>query len=203
MNNSIKTLLAAAILLSSTIFVKAQNSLNDHQLDSIIQVCISRIDEQETVGNMMWSANMMERVVKLNNTWSSNYYLCYFYLLVAMEMEQEDQKMVYYNSFMKQYEVADEMAGTNQEKSEMLTLLAFLKIDLLTTDPLKYGKDLSGEILVGIEPGFELGADRGDERAHVHARALRIAAPHGVDVIEDAVGAVADVDEQLMRLVGR
>ncbi len=156
MNNTQKIWLTICIFLSGTLFVNGQSSISEQKLDSIIQVCIAKIDAEETLGNMMWSANMMERVVNLNNSWSSNYYLCYFYLLVAMEMDNEDQKMVYYNSFMKQYEVAEKLAKTDQEKSELLTLLAFLKIDLLTVDPLKYGKELSGEITDLFNEAIEL-----------------------------------------------
>lgn len=156
MNFKTKIILALVFFFSGMVLTNAQKILDDVQLDSLIRVCIVKIDKLETVENMKWSANMMERVVNLNNGWSSNYYLCYFYLLVAMELENETQKMVYFNSFMKRYEIAEGFAKTNREKSELYTLLAFLKIDLLTTDPLKYGKNLSGEIFTLFDKALEL-----------------------------------------------
>ncbi|WP_263361291.1 hypothetical protein [Flavobacterium collinsii] len=36
---------------------------------------------------------------------------------------------------------------SNNEKSELLTLMALLKIDILLGDPLKYGKELGPEII--------------------------------------------------------
>ncbi|RTY89351.1 hypothetical protein [Flavobacterium sp. GT3R68] len=143
----IKIIGIIACFLFFTSIVHSQESLGKKELDSVIRVCVKKIDKEETVENMRWSANMMERVTKINNCWTSNYYLCYFYLLVAMESKTSEEKDVYCNSFFKIYSIAENFAKTNQEKSELLTLKAFLKIDVLISDPIKHGKDLSGEIL--------------------------------------------------------
>jgi hypothetical protein len=130
--------------------------MQDKQLDSIIRVCVNKIDKVETIENMKWSASMMERVTKMKDNWSSNYYLSYFNLLVAMETKIADQKEVYYNSFLKSFEKSESFAKSNREKSELLTLKAFLKIDILVADPIKNGKDLSGEILLLFDEAIKL-----------------------------------------------
>ena len=130
--------------------------MQDKQLDSIIRVCVNKIDKVETIENMKWSASMMERVTKMKDNWSSNYYLSYFNLLVAMETKIADQKEVYYNSFLKSFAKSESFAKSNREKSELLTLKAFLKIDILVADPIKNGKDLSGEILLLFDEAIKL-----------------------------------------------
>jgi hypothetical protein len=119
----------------------------EKKLDSIIRVCVRKIDKDETLENMKWSANMMERVTKMNNCWSSNYYLCYFHLITARLCKNVEEKNVYYNSFYKSYNILESFTKSNNEKSELLTLMALLKIDILLGDPLKYGKELGPEII--------------------------------------------------------
>jgi hypothetical protein len=144
------------ILLVFTSMNIFSQEIGDRQLDSIIRVCVNKIDKEETIENMKWSASMMERVTKLKDNWTSNYYLSYFNLLVAMETKVSDQKDGYYNSFLKSYTKSENFAKNDQQRSELLTLKAFQKIDILIADPIKNGKDLSGEILLLFNQAIEL-----------------------------------------------
>jgi hypothetical protein len=144
------------ILLVFTSLNIFSQETGDRQLDSIIRVCVNKIDKEETIENMKWSASMMDRVTKIKDNWTSNYYLSYFNLLVAMETKVADQKDGYYNSFLKSYTKSENFAKNNQQRSELLTLKAFQKIDILIADPIKNGKDLSGEILLLFNQAIEL-----------------------------------------------
>lgn len=133
----------------------AQN-FNERKLDSIIRVCVNKIDVSETIENMKWSAAMMERVTKLNNCWSSNYYLAYFNLLAAFEAKELEQKEILYDAFLSAYSVSESLAKNDREKSELLTLKAFQKIDMIVVDPIKNGKELSAEIIELFEKAMQL-----------------------------------------------
>ena len=55
MKNTLKIWLTISIFLSGTLFVNGQNSISEHKLDSIIQVCIAKIDAEETSHAHPWS----------------------------------------------------------------------------------------------------------------------------------------------------
>lgn len=157
MRNQSKSLIFVLCFFYFSILYSQQfDNFGEKKLDSIIKLCIRKIDREESISNMKWAVNIMERVTKINNSWSSNYYSSYFNLIAAMETKEEEKKNRYYNSFIKSYNVAEDLSKTDKQKSELLTLKAFLNIDLLTNDPLKHGRELSGTIAKLFEDALKL-----------------------------------------------
>lgn len=142
-------------LLIITIFVgfnlsfaqsSSLNELQEKELDSVITACVKKVNADNSIENIKASSQLMERLTRKYNTWSSNYYLLYFKTLIVRNSKDSEEAQNAYNSINSTFDDVLKMSSTNRQKSELYTLKGFLYLTILSSNPMKYGRDLSGKV---------------------------------------------------------
>lgn len=117
------------------------NKYQQQELDSVIKVCVKKIDVETTLDNVKYVSQLMERVIKKYDVWSSYYYLLYFKVLIVRKSENSEEAQKAYDYFKLTFDKALEKSVNDRQKSELYTLKGFLYLTILSSNPVKYGRE--------------------------------------------------------------
>ena len=145
-----RPILIVFILCIGSHFAMAQakelTEVQQQELDSVITDCVKKINRNNSIETATTSMQVLERLVRKYDHWSSHYYLLYFKLLVIRNAKNNEVAQNAYNSFMLSFDQVLKKSVTNRQKSELYTLKGFVYLTALSSDPIKHGRELAPKV---------------------------------------------------------
>jgi len=122
------------------------NDVQKRELDSVITDCVKKIELDNSIETATASTQLLERLVRKYDDWSSHYYLLYFKILVIRNAKASEVAQNAYNSFMVSFDKVLKQSVTDRQKSEIYTLKGFVYLTALSSDPIKHGRELAPKV---------------------------------------------------------
>ncbi|PTT32867.1 MULTISPECIES: hypothetical protein [unclassified Chryseobacterium] len=153
-----KTSFYLILFLLFTGLTKAQQSATgEKEIQEIVFKSLENLEKEYSVESLRKESQMMERLSsKYKNDWGANYYLLYFKLLTLKETKSEDEKNDIFNFCSQNIGKLFDVSKNDREKSEAYALKGFLYLTVVSMDPMKYGRNYSGEIVSSFDSAIKI-----------------------------------------------